>query len=156
MLPLGWLGKGFGHEWYTNFTEDEQITMMTLWCIFRSPLMLGCELTKLDEKTTRLITNDKVLRLLKESEGARQVERDASHAVWFSRDTKEKAYYLAMFNFTGEKQELTVTMDKLGIENIAAMEELWSGNIIPVTGNEIKAKTASHGAVLIKIELSGF
>jgi hypothetical protein len=41
MLPLGWLGKGFGHEWYTNFTPEEQHTMLTLWCLFGSPLMLG-------------------------------------------------------------------------------------------------------------------
>ncbi len=44
-MPLGFLGKGFGEERQTNFTKDEQVTMMTLWCIFRSPLMLGAEMT---------------------------------------------------------------------------------------------------------------
>ena len=47
MLPLGWLGKGFGEERQTNFTKEEQVTMMTLWCIFRSPLMLGAEMPNL-------------------------------------------------------------------------------------------------------------
>ena len=46
MLPLGFLGKGFGEERQTNFTKDEQVTMMTLWCIFRSPLILGAKMTK--------------------------------------------------------------------------------------------------------------
>ena len=50
MLPLGMIGKGFGHERETNFTYDEQKTMLSLWCIFRSPLMLGAELTKLEEQ----------------------------------------------------------------------------------------------------------
>ena len=69
MLPLGYIGKGFGRERYTNFTRDEQITMMTLWCIFRSPLMLGAELTKLDAWTESLITNSRVLRLVAHSTG---------------------------------------------------------------------------------------
>lgn len=36
MLPLGYIGKGFGQERYTRFTKEEQITMMTLWCIFHN------------------------------------------------------------------------------------------------------------------------
>ena len=43
--------KGFGQERQTNFTRDEQKTMMTLWCMFGSPLMIGGELTKLDDWT---------------------------------------------------------------------------------------------------------
>ena len=57
MLPLGRLGKGFGEERATRFTRDEQRTMVTLWCLFGSPLMLGAELTKLDEWTLSLLTN---------------------------------------------------------------------------------------------------
>lgn len=64
MLPLGYLGKGFGEERTTNFTKDEQRTMMTLWCLFGSPLMLGAEMTKLDAWTLSLLTNTKILELL--------------------------------------------------------------------------------------------
>ena len=52
MLPLGYLGKGFGDERVTRFTKAEQKTMMNLWCIFRSPLMLGAEINILDYKGT--------------------------------------------------------------------------------------------------------
>lgn len=152
MLPLGWLGKGFGHEWYTNFTKDEQMTMMTLWCIFRSPLMLGCELTKLDEWTKKLITNDKVLRLLKESYGAKQIERDENHAVWFSYGTEEKVTYLALFNFEEESRELAVALEKLEAEEIVSGEELWSGRILSETTESIRAEIHAHGAVLFRLE----
>lgn len=64
MLPFGMIGKGFGDERKSALTEDEQKTMMTLWCIFQSPLMLGAELTKLDEETLSLLCNKKVLALL--------------------------------------------------------------------------------------------
>ena len=84
MLPLGKLGKGFGRERDTNFTPAEQRTMMTLWCIFRSPLMIGAELTKLDDATLALLTNDEVLSLARTGSGATQVHRNDTSAVWKS------------------------------------------------------------------------
>ena len=81
MLPLGWLGKGFGHEWYTNFTPEEQHTMLTLWCLFGSPLMLGCELTKLDDATLAL-TNRDVLSMLTPDCKPHQVCLDDEKAIW--------------------------------------------------------------------------
>lgn len=63
MLPLGCLGKGFGEERQTFFTRQEQKTMLSLWCIFGSPLMLGAELTKLDEWTSSLLTNTEILKM---------------------------------------------------------------------------------------------
>lgn len=153
MLPLGWLGKGFGHEWYTNFTKEEQVTMMTLWCIFRSPLMLGCELTKLDAWTTGLLTNDKVLGLLKKSCGARQIERDTAHAVWFSKDAeKENVFYLAMFNFADEKKEIAADLKVLGLEGEVSGEELWTGQALVRTAERVCAEIPVHGAVLYRLE----
>ena len=48
------------------FTREEQKTMMTLWCMFRSPLMIGAELTKMDDFTLSLLTNKELLVLLSE------------------------------------------------------------------------------------------
>ena len=64
MLPLGELGKGFATEHHTYFTPDEQKTMMTLWCLFGSPLMLGAEMTLLDDDTLALLTNTDILAML--------------------------------------------------------------------------------------------
>src|SRR5581483_8881531 len=63
MLPIGYLGPrpGQGKARATNFTRDEQRTLMTLWSIFRSPLIMGGNLTKLDKWTTSLLTNSDVI-----------------------------------------------------------------------------------------------
>lgn len=66
----------------TRLSPDEQITMMSLWCLFRSPLMFGGEMRDNDEFTLSLITNRDVLALLTESHGARQVLRNDNFAVW--------------------------------------------------------------------------
>src|SRR5690606_9104708 len=86
MLPLGRIGirnvDGGAGDRRTRFTRDEQRTMMTLWTMFRSPLMFGGELRDNDEWTPSLLTNRDVLAMHRESRNARQVYRDGSRIVW--------------------------------------------------------------------------
>lgn len=152
MLPLGYLGKGFGNERKTNLNLDEQITMMTLWCIFRSPLMLGCELTKLDEETLNLLTNENVLRLLKHSHGARQIVRNRDYAVWCAKDSVDHSTYVALFNFRAEQYTIEIGMNELIEEgyNISTSfaKELWSSESYNITGTVLSVDVETHGAKL--------
>ncbi len=159
MLPLGWLGQGFHadkHTWHTNFTKEEQRTMMTLWCIFRSPLMLGTEMTRLDEWTLSLLTNADVLGLIHHSRGARQLTRDEKHAVWFSHDTLEDADYLALFNLSDEKAVVRADLSDEGISGSVSARELWDGEIAvwenDGTAFTAQAEVAAHGAKLFKLK----
>lgn len=145
MLPLGFLGKGFGSERKTNFTPDEQKTMLTLWSIFKSPLMLGAELTKLDSETLALITNREVLHLLA-AEGARECFRDDSFIVWNAREKETRSDYLAIFNVT--EKELSVEPGRfMQFEGNAL--DVWAG----VACNFAEKQTIpAHGVVLLKME----
>ena len=151
MIPVGYLGKGFGHERYTNFTINEQITLMTLWCIFRSPLMVGAELTKLDSKTLELLTNDEVLYLISNSHGAIQIERSNEHAIWFSKDNNDEIYYLAAFNLCEETQTIEVSLKDLGINSNVSIRDLWKHENLAPTEDIIFANVPSHGAALYKL-----
>ncbi len=159
MLPLGYIGKGFGQERYTRFTRDEQITMMTLWCLFRSPLMLGAELTKLDEWTEGIITNSSVLRLLFHSCCARQITRDNHQAAWVCEDTDGESSYLAVFNLDDEERCITVSSEEVEMAGISTFSnkrfrELWSGDIITgAGGSSFETVVPAHGAKLFKFEL---
>lgn len=113
MLTLGKLGKGFGQEWECNFTQEEQKTMLTLWCIFRSPLMIGTDLPQLDEWTLSLLTNHEVMMLAKHTRNARQVERDADHVIWCSEDTWDDRRYLAVFNLKDQEAEVVLPWEVL-------------------------------------------
>ncbi len=153
MLPLGMLGKGFADVRMTRFTQAEQITMMTLWCLFRSPLMLGAELTLLDEWTLSLLTNAQVLGLLAEDNRARQIRRDDQAAIWFSRNEKTGDCHLGLFNFAEQETEVTCRLEDLdesvwGKENLT---ELWTGESFTVKDGMISLQIAPHGAKLLKI-----
>lgn len=160
MIPFGQLGKGFGHEWTSNLTFDEQRTLMSLWCIFRSPLMLGCELTLLDEDTIKVITNADILHLTGHSEGARQIKRDADEVVWASRDERNGIYYIAQFNLEQQEKLMEIADDEVFkiIElidpnaagkslTISQIEELWSHT----SCSSISGRVAAHGANVYKI-----
>lgn len=154
MLPLGKIGKGFGQERDTLFTREEQVTMMTLWCIFRSPLMLGAELTRLDQWTLSLITNKEVLYLMNHSSGARQLFRDDSQAAWVTRDTEKGTRYIALFNLGDEEGEVAVSSREPQLEGIAGkrLKELWTGELSAAGAEGISAKLPAHGAKLYRVE----
>ncbi len=158
MLPLGHLGKHFGQERTTHLTWEEQKTMMTLWCIFRSPLMLGAELTKLDERTLSLLQNEKLLRLESGDFTARQVRRTPEECVWAAVDPKTGERYLALFNLTETPREIRVSLAECAaaFPEVAfpaggeQMEEIWTGKPVTVEHNTLCGTAAPHGPLLFR------
>lgn len=154
MLPLGKLGKGFGAERSTNFTLEEQKTMLTLWCVFGSPLMIGAELTKLDEVSLALLTRKEILKLLSNDYSGRQVERDEAHAIWSCYNAKTKEHYLAYFNFLTGEQTLSMQLTEVEqfyeaadeMAKITEATELWSGKTAEIKAGIMETVVSGHGA----------
>lgn len=152
MLPLGQLGKGFGREWTTNFTNEEQRTMLTLWCIFGSPLMIGAELTKLDADTLKLLTNREVLKMLTPDCKPRQLCLDDKKAVWKACNEKEGFEYVALFNLSDEEAELSVELCSAGMERGDRLKELWTGESTETAEEILRARVPAHGCVVYQCE----
>lgn len=151
MLPLGQLGKGFGHEWTSNFTREEQKTMMTLWCIFGSPLMLGAEMTKLDAWTLSLLTNEELLKLENGRFLSRQVLRDEEKCIWAAVDPGTGEQYAALFNLTDREQQLTADTEECTAmfpegfwSDAQQWKEVWSGEMTA----GIHGTVMPHGTLL--------
>ncbi len=156
MLPLGRLGKGFGREWETNFTKDEQRTMMTLWCVFGSPLMIGAELTKLDAWTIELLTRKEILKLVSNDYAGRQFEKNEAYAVWSCLNDKTGEKYLAMFNFLETDKVLTCCLNEVEqfagqAGGVCGATELWSGERLVFEGGLVDTVPA-HGARLYLLD----
>lgn len=103
MLPLGKISiRGErGSERWTNFTTDEQYTMMNLWTIFKSPLMFGGDLPQNDDATNALLTNRAVLDMHHYSAANRQLSRTDNRIVWTADDPATGDKYAALFNIGG-------------------------------------------------------
>lgn len=85
----------------TRFTKDEQRLCLTLWCMARSPLILGADMTKLDEFTLNLLTNPEVLAVNQASTGNRQLSRKDDLIVWTAEVPDSPDRYVACFNAQG-------------------------------------------------------
>ena len=151
MLPLGYIGEGFGNRWYTNLNLQEQRTMMSLWCVFRSPLMLGADLTRLDEETCRLLTQQDVLELNLEGRRARQLARDDAHAVWLSEGAD--GCCAALFNLSEEERTVSMALDAAGMHRARA-KELWS-KWNSLCQEELSVKLPPHGCAVYRLTERG-
>jgi hypothetical protein len=108
MLPLGELRPvpGEGQPRTTRLTPTEQQTMLTLWSIARSPLILGANLTLLDDATYKLLTNRDVLRVNQTATRSGQVLHSGNVIAWTADlppDSPDGSIALALFN-TGDDQ----------------------------------------------------
>ena len=146
-LPVGLIGMGFGEDRRTNFTINEEKTMLTLWSIVRSPLMIGSELSKLDQETLELLRNVQVMRLTEVSEGAREAYRDNDVIVWRSRDRYDGAEYVALFNISTASTPICPKPFISKKEGVAI--DLWRGVEINIRSTE---DIPGHGCLLIRVE----
>ena len=130
MLPIGPILQDYDAANRTKFTENEQITMLTLWSIFRSPLMIGGEMTGFDKFTMSLLTNEEILKMHKNARHSHQVWRreiNGSEYILWTAANAEGGGYFALFN-AGEKDG-TVKLDLADLEAADKLDctELWSG-----------------------------
>ena len=150
MLPIGHLNvnhrKG---SRYTRLTHDEQITMMNLWCMFRSPLMIGAEMRDNDAFTLNLLTNRDLLEIHQKAQDARQVRRTEDEAVWRSQDA-EGHVYLALFNLS--ENERTITADLP--ENSRLAYDVWTHDCQPCSGMQLSRRLAPHASAVYRVEIS--
>ena len=158
MLPIGSLGKGFGHPWTCNLTRDEQRTMLTLWCLFGSPLMIGSELPLMDDFTVSLLTNRNVLSMLTPDAKPHQIRRSEEEAVWEAVNEKTGEHFLALFNLSDEEREVEQDMDVLtdilltdNFETDLYGIDFWTGEKVLGMDGKPRKKLAPHGCVVCRV-----
>jgi len=104
MLPLGKIGLRAerGEPRWTAFTKDEQYTLLTLFSIFRSPLMFGGDLPSNDDFTLSLISHKDVLNVNQHSANGKQLFRENDLIAWSADDPKTGDKFVALFNATDQ------------------------------------------------------
>jgi alpha-galactosidase len=155
MVPLGYLGPspGWGKQARNSrLTHDEQRTLFTLWCMFRSPLMIGANLPKSDSWTTTLLTNPEVLAVDQQTKENHAVITNSDAVVWVARAKDKRQFYVAVFNRGESLQSAHYLWKDLGIpETRYKVRDLWRrqdlGDFPSLT-----VRLSPHSSVLYRIE----
>ncbi|KRA59157.1 alpha-galactosidase [Caulobacter sp. Root655] len=148
MLPLGVLDLG---KRTTQFTPDEQRTMMTLWSIARSPLIMGGDLRKLDPATTALLTNDEVLAVNQRSGGNRPLFSRDGLVAWAAEVPRSRARYLALFNTRDVEATVGVDLAMLALKGRVKVRDLWAHKDEGETVSRLERALPAHGAGLYRL-----
>jgi hypothetical protein len=160
MLPIGMLAPhpGEGEARHTRLTPDEQRTQLTLLAIARAPLILGANLTQLDEETRRLITNREVIAINQTAHDNHPVANlPASFGkiqVWVASGTgrQQSLHFLAVFNLDDKAASLEAPWDKLGLASGKLVaRDLWEGKRLPES-DALKIILPAHGCVLYAVD----
>jgi hypothetical protein len=156
MLPLGNIRTWDAKKAWTNFTHDEAVTMMTLWSIARSPLILGANLPKNDAFTLSLLTNDEVLAVDQNSTNNRQLFRDGAKIAWTADVPGSSDKYVALFNAPPPKtkpatETIGVPLADIGCKGECAVRDLWNGSDLPPQSQTVQIELAPHAAALYRI-----
>jgi hypothetical protein len=117
MLALGYLGPapGWGKARASRLTHAEQRSYLTLWCIARSPLFMGGNLTRVDRWTADLLENPEVLAVDQHAADAHQALARDGFIIWLSQPDHGGGWYLAAFNTRPRRAGLTVSWQELAL-----------------------------------------
>ncbi len=153
ILPLGVLGMG---RRKTRLNAAEQTTLLTLWSIARSPLIMGGDLRKLDDFTLSLLTNDEVLGVNQSSEDNREIFRGDGLAAWQARPTRGAGTYLAVFNLrdatpASAGATLPIQLADLGLSGPVRVRDLWRRAEVETVRGIFVPQIPCHGAKLFRL-----
>lgn len=170
MLPLGMLGQR-----RTNFTPDEQRTLMTLWSVARSPLMHGGDMTRTDDFTLSLLTNDEVLAVNQRSTHNRPLFSRDGLIAWVANVPDAPDKYLAVFNTrdrllpggarpagaaapaapgndnAAPGLPVAVKLSDLGLTRGVTIRDLWTHRDLGETAGDFAPVVPFHGAGLYRL-----
>ena len=157
MLPIGVLQMGKNK---THFTHDEQFTLMSLWSIARSPLMIGADITKLDDFTLSLLTNDEVIAVNQKSANNRELFHRDGFCVWVADVPGSADKYIAFFNTrapgAGEvAAAIPVKLSELGLGGKAQVRDLWLQKNLGPIADDFAPVINAHGAGLYRLSPAG-
>jgi alpha-galactosidase len=150
MLIVGKVGWGNLHP--TGLSHAEQYTHVSLWCLLSAPLLIGCDLTQLDDFTLNLLTNDEVIAIDQDPMGreASRVAQEGPLQVW-AKELEDGGKAVGLFNLGDLGSPVTVKWSDLGITGKHTVRDLWRQKDLGTFDDDFTAPVEHHGVLLLKI-----
>ena len=162
MLPIGYLGPrpGYRTARMSGLSDDEQQTLLTLWSISRSPLVMGGDLHHLDARLLNLLTNPQVISVDQHSTGNHPIAKTNEEAVWVATPAEGGGLFVALFNLSDNPRTLHYTWSALGVslQKKDRVRDLWALKSRKIKKNEdgIEVMLRPHAAAIYRVGGQGF
>jgi len=174
MLVVGYVDVGKGQNLHpSRLTPNEQYTHITLWSLLAAPLLIGCDMDRLDDFTLNLLSNDEVLAVDQDSLGkpahqiaqygppvtlvnvrpgrTNQVHTFTSFQVW-ARPLRDGSRAVGLFNLADTNAMVTVKWSDLKLSGNRTVRDLWRQKDLGRFKDSFTVAVAAHGAEMIKVK----
>lgn len=150
MLVIGTVGWGTPH--LTRLTPNEQYSHVSLWCLLSAPLLIGCDLEKLDPFTKGLLTNDEVLAVNQDAKGeqAHRVQRDDAQEIWI-KHMADGSLIAGIFNRGLLTAPVSLHVSKLGLSGTQQVRDLWRQQDLDPITESFTTTLPGHGVILLRL-----
>lgn len=151
MLVVGQLGWG-ARVRPTRLKPIEQQTHITLWSMLGAPLLIGCDLTKIDDFTRDLLCNDEVLDVNQDPLGkvAQRIAQDGEIEIW-SRPLFDGTTAVAIFNRGTDDGKWALKWSDLGLVGSQPIRDLWKHKDLGQSDGNFAGTIGAHGSIMLKI-----
>jgi alpha-galactosidase len=152
-LLLGYLSNWKGKTVPTPLTPNEQYTQVSLWSIVAAPLIFSGDITRLDDFTLSLLTNDEVIEVDQDPMGlpGHRVSRDGNNEVWV-RKLEDGSVAVGLFNRGENESKVTASWTDLGISGNQEVRDLWRQKELGKFKGNFTSDVLRHGVVFIRIK----
>ena len=151
-LLLGYLSNWKGQTELTPLTPNEQYTHVSLWCLVAAPLIFSGDITRLDDFTLSLLTNDEVIDVDQDPLGkpGRRVALEDDREVWV-RDLEDGSKAVGLFNRGECESTVVAKWADMGVKGRKKVRDLWRQQELGAFSGEFKASVPRHGVVMVRL-----
>jgi alpha-galactosidase len=150
MLIVGQVG--WGDQLHpTRLTADEQYTHISLWCLLAAPLLIGCDISSMDDFTLNLLTNDEVIAIDQDAAGiqAKPMIQNEDYQVWM-KPLADGSYAIGIFNIADDYRSIDFPFRDLGLNDKYKVRDVWRQRDLG-TSETLSAKVPPHGVMLVVV-----
>ena len=150
MLMVGIVGFGNTHP--THLKPNEQLLHISMWSMLSAPLLIGCDMTRLDKFTVDLLSNDEAIDINQDPLGkpAARVVKNGDKEVW-ARPLFDGTHAAALVNLADDAQKITVKWADLGLNAPQNVRDIWMHKNLGVMKDGYTVEVPAHGCVVLRL-----
>lgn len=144
-------------EHFSFLTREEQKTLMSLWCMVRSPLIWGGDPLQSTEEDFAMITNKELLYINQNSSNNHQVDdftytgMTKNTRIWIADEPGTNNKYVALFNISDKEQDIRLELEWEEIRGKFRVRDVWKHIDEETITKDVSRKVPPHGAVVLKL-----
>jgi alpha-galactosidase len=135
-----------------DLTPDENYTHMTLWCMLSAPLLIGCDMTRMNPLIVSIFSNDDVIAVNQDALGKQgwMARQDGQQEVWM-KPLADGTLAVAFFNRADAPAPVSIKWSDLKLKGAQSLRDLWRQKDVGVAPAGYSVTVAAHGAELFKV-----